>query len=135
MMDAQNTPNPRKENFTTTERTDVDAEMDTQTPDREDHEKQTHCGGQPARVRTNDRTFEHKTRGALNTTALVDSPSQDAFHVDMGDPVDQSVRDHGKGAPLAYSRDKQDDPSPPAGESVMSAGTTSPKHKEIANRA
>jgi hypothetical protein len=126
--DAQITPKPRRENLTTTARTaDVDAETDTQTPDRGDHGKQTHCGGQPDRVRTNDRTFDQETSGALNTTALVDSPSQDTFHVDMEDPVDQSVRDHGKGAPLVYSRDKQDYRFPPAGESVMSAGTISPK--------
>src|SRR5215469_813085 len=59
--------------------------------------------------------------------ALADAFSQDTFNVDMGDPVDQSVRDKGKDAALAYIRDKQDDPSPPAGGSVMTVDATSPK--------
>jgi hypothetical protein len=98
MTDALNTSKPRREKLRTTARAaDEDADMDTQTPDGEDHEQQTPCGGQPDRVKTNDRTSEQEAPVALNTMALTDAPSQDTFHVDMGDPVDQSVRDHGKG--------------------------------------
>jgi len=78
-----NTSQPKPQTSMASARTeDKDADMDTLTSGRYDHEQQT-CGDiQPVCIKMNDKTLEQNTE-AINTTAPADASPQDTYHVDV----------------------------------------------------
>ena len=103
MAELMNTSQPKPETSMASARTeDKDAEMDTLTPDRYNHEQQT-CGGiQTVGMEMDVSTTEQNTE-AINKTDPADASPQDTYHVNVARRVEQPVNDRGKGAPTAYS--------------------------------
>jgi hypothetical protein len=95
---------------------DENTEMDPLTADGDGHEQQTREGIKTVRVEMNGSTTEQEKTGELNTMAPADVSLQETYHVNVGNRMEQSVCDHGKGVPLAYSGGGNI--TPPSGERI-----------------